>query len=154
MANYELTYIVRPNLDKDVKAALLARFDTILTDNGAQISKSEDWNTRKFAYEIDGYREGTYHVVTFAAEGTKAVDEFDRLAKISEDILRHMIVAVDPEKLADAHAKQAAAAQRAIERRAQREAERNAAQNQAVAARQARTTTTAPAAPAATAPEK
>ncbi|EHN58569.1 SSU ribosomal protein S6p [Oenococcus kitaharae DSM 17330] len=138
MASYELTYIVRPDLDKDAKAALVARFDKVLTDNGATIDKSEDWNSRRFTYEINGYREGTYHVVVFAAADDKATNEFDRLAKISEDILRHMIVAVDPAKLADAHAKQAAAAQRAAERRAQREAERSAAQAQYNAANEAK----------------
>ncbi|OIM26723.1 30S ribosomal protein S6, partial [Oenococcus oeni] len=137
-----LTYIVRPDLDKDAKAALVTRFDSILSDNGAKIDKSEDWDTRRFAYEINNYRQGTYHIVTFSSEDEKAVNEFDRLAKISGDILRHMIVAVDLEKLADAHAKQAAATQRAAERRAQREAERNAAQAQSSASNQARTAAT------------
>lgn len=95
--SYELTYIVRPDLDADAKKTLVERFDAILTDNGATIQKSADWATRRFAYEIAGYREGTYHIINFTAEDDKAINEFDRLAKISQDILRHMIVKRDAE---------------------------------------------------------
>ncbi|QIL50252.1 30S ribosomal protein S6 [Weissella coleopterorum] len=89
---YEMTYIVRPDIDADAKKALVERFDAILTDNGASIAESKDWSSRRFAYEIAGYHEGTYHIVNFTAEDDKAINEFDRLAKISEDILRHMVV--------------------------------------------------------------
>ncbi|CAH1855165.1 30S ribosomal protein S6 [Convivina intestini] len=93
--SYELTYIVRPDLDADAKKALVERFDGILAENGANIAKSADWATRRFAYEIAGYREGTYHIVDFTADSDDALNEFDRLAKISNDILRHMIVKRD-----------------------------------------------------------
>jgi small subunit ribosomal protein S6 len=92
---YELTYIVRPDLDADAKKALVERFDKILSDNGATIAESKDWSSRRFAYEIAGYREGTYHVVTFSSNDDAAYLEFDRLAKISGDILRNMIVKRD-----------------------------------------------------------
>ena len=89
---YELTYIIRPDLDSEAKTALVERFDKILTDNGAAVADSKDWSTRRFAYEISNFREGTYHVVNFSANDDAAINEFDRLAKISQDILRHMIV--------------------------------------------------------------
>ncbi|MBU7456141.1 30S ribosomal protein S6 [Leuconostoc fallax] len=95
--SYELTYIVRPDLEADAKKALVERFDGILTTDGATITKSADWATRRFAYEIDGYREGTYHVINFNADNDDAINEFDRLAKISQDILRHMVVKRDAE---------------------------------------------------------
>ncbi|MDF9445042.1 30S ribosomal protein S6, partial [Limosilactobacillus mucosae] len=71
---------------------LVARFDKILTDNGANIIDSKDWSTRRFAYPIAKYTEGTYHVVNLTADSDEALNEFDRLAKFSDDILRHMIV--------------------------------------------------------------
>ena len=89
---YELTYILRPDLDADAKKAVVERFDKILTDNGATIVKSADWATRRFAYEIAGYREGTYHIVDLTADDASALNEFDRLAKISSEILRQMVV--------------------------------------------------------------
>ena len=70
---YEITYIIRPNIDEEAKTALVERFDTILKDNGAEIIDSKDWEKRRFAYEMNGFR----------------------LAKINDDIIRHMIVKIE-----------------------------------------------------------
>ena len=70
---YEIMYIIRPNIDEEAKTALIERFDAILKDNG--------------------YREGIYHIVKVSSPSSaNAVNEFDRLAKINDDIIRHMIV--------------------------------------------------------------
>ena len=96
MTKYELTYIIRPNIDDAAKTALVERFDTVLTENGATIVDSKDWEKRRLAYEIEKFHEGIYHVVNLEAESTSgALAEFDRLAKISPDILRHMVVIVE-----------------------------------------------------------
>jgi len=89
---YEITYIIRPDMDEEGKSALVERFDNILKDSGATIVDSKDWQKRKFAYEIGKFTEGTYHIVNVTAEDAAAINEFDRLSKISGDILRHMIV--------------------------------------------------------------
>jgi small subunit ribosomal protein S6 len=141
--SYELTYIIRPDMDDAAKKALVERFDNVLTENGASIVSSEDWETRKLAYEIEKYREGLYHIVTFTSEDDKATNEFDRLAKISQDILRQMFVVVDFAKLADSKEKSAVAAVKAAERRAARDAERASRYNN---------NSTQPAAPASQAP--
>ena len=124
--SYELTYIVRPDIDDAAKKVLIERFDNVLKENGATIVSSEDWETRKLAYEINKYREGLYRIVTFTSEDDKATNEFDRLAGISQDILRQMFVVVDFDKLADSKEKSAAAAVKSAERRAARESERAA----------------------------
>lgn len=89
---YDVTYIIRPNIDEEAKTALVERFDAILKDNGAEIIESKDWEKRRLAYEINDFREGIYHVVKISAADAKGINEFDRLAKINDDILRHMIV--------------------------------------------------------------
>ena len=89
---YEITYIIRPDLEESAKAELVARFDKILADNGATVVDSKDWDTRRFAYPIAKYTEGTYHVVNVEADSDEALNEFSRLAEFSDDILRHMIV--------------------------------------------------------------
>lgn len=43
MAKYEILYIIRPNIEEEAKNALVARFDSILTDNGATVVESKDW---------------------------------------------------------------------------------------------------------------
>ena len=52
MAKYEILYIIRPNIEEEAKNALVARFDSILTDNGATVVESKDWEKRRLAYEI------------------------------------------------------------------------------------------------------
>lgn len=95
MAKYEILYIIRPNIEEEAKNALVARFDTILTDNGATIIESKDWEKRRLAYEIQDFREGLYHVINLETENAEALNEFDRLSKINNDILRHMIVKLE-----------------------------------------------------------
>lgn len=93
---HEILYIIRPDLGDDQKKELVERFDAVLTDNGSEITKSEYWDTnRKFAYEIEGYTEGDYYVVNLTSTSTDAINEFDRLARINDNILRHMIVRLD-----------------------------------------------------------
>jgi small subunit ribosomal protein S6 len=91
MRKYEVMYIIRPNIEDEAKKALVERFSNILTDNGAEISEAKDWGKRRLAYEINDFRDGYYQLVNVVAEPA-AVEEFSRLAKISEDIIRHMIV--------------------------------------------------------------
>ncbi|MFC5601672.1 30S ribosomal protein S6 [Sporosarcina sp. FSL W8-0480] len=94
MRKYEIMYIIRPTVEDEAKKALITRFDDILTSNGAEIIESKEWGKRRLAYEIDDLREGYYQLVT-ANAGTEAIDEFNRLANINEDIIRHMAVRLD-----------------------------------------------------------
>ncbi len=89
---YEVTYIIKPDVDEDSKKKLVENYDKVVADNGGTMVKSEDWGKRRFAYEIDKYREGTYHIMTFTAKDAKAVNEFDRLSRIDDKILRSMTV--------------------------------------------------------------
>lgn len=96
IAKYEILYIIRPDLGDDQKQALIERFDAVLKDNGAEIEHSDYWDkNRKFAYEIEDYTEGDYYLVNFESTTNDAVNEFDRLARINDDILRHMVIRLD-----------------------------------------------------------
>lgn len=89
---YEIMYIIRPNIEEDEKKAVVERFDGILTENGAEIIESKEWGKRRLAYEINDYRYGFYHIVKLNADKADSINEFDRLAKISDDIVRHMVI--------------------------------------------------------------
>lgn len=91
MRKYEIMYIIRPNIEDEAKKALTERFSGILSDNGAEISEAKDWGKRRLAYEINDFRDGYYQLVKVNAEPA-AVEEFSRLAKISEDIIRHIVI--------------------------------------------------------------
>ncbi|MDQ0163714.1 30S ribosomal protein S6 [Bacillus alveayuensis] len=94
MRKYEIMYIIRPNIEEDAKKALVERFNSILTDNGAEIAEVKEWGKRRLAYEIKDFREGIYMIVNVASN-PEAIEEFSRLARISEDILRHIVVKED-----------------------------------------------------------
>ncbi|WP_208422964.1 30S ribosomal protein S6 [Latilactobacillus fragifolii] len=91
-SKYEITYIISTTIDEESKTALVNRFDGILKDNGAEVIDSKDWSKRRLAYEINNQNEGIYHIVNVLADNDEALNEFDRLAKIDDAILRHMIV--------------------------------------------------------------
>lgn len=96
MRDYEIMYIVRPDLEEEAQKELIERFNTVLTDNNATIEKVSEMGSRRLAYEIEDYRDGYYVVVNFKGD-EQAVNEFDRQAKFSDDIIRHMIVRLDEE---------------------------------------------------------
>ena len=91
MRKYEIMYIIRPNIEEEAKKALIERFDGILTDNGAEVVESKEWGKRRLAYEINDFRDGYYQLIKVNAEPA-AVEEFNRLARISEDIIRQIAV--------------------------------------------------------------
>ncbi|MBS4175206.1 30S ribosomal protein S6 [Bacillus sp. FJAT-49736] len=91
MRKYEIMYIIRPNIEDEAKKALVERFDNVLTTQGAEIIESKDWGKRRLAYEIEDFRDGYYRLVKVSSN-PEAVQEFDRLAKISGDIIRHIVV--------------------------------------------------------------
>ncbi|HLU23651.1 MAG TPA: 30S ribosomal protein S6 [Bacillaceae bacterium] len=91
MRKYEIMYIIRPNVEEEVKQTVIERFDNVLTSQGAEIIESKDWGKRRLAYEIEDFRDGFYRLIQTNAT-PEAVQEFDRLAKISDDIIRHIVI--------------------------------------------------------------
>ncbi|MDC3417713.1 30S ribosomal protein S6 [Aquibacillus salsiterrae] len=94
MRNYEIMYIVRPNIEEEAQTALIERFNSILTDNGAEIGKVEEKGKKRLAYEINDFRDGYYVIIKFKGD-ENAINEFDRQAKFSDDIIRHIAVRED-----------------------------------------------------------
>lgn len=94
MRKYEIMYIIRPNIDDEAKKALVERFDSIISDNGGEINESKDWGKRRLAYEINDFRDGYYRLMKVNAAPT-AVEEFSRLAKINDNIIRHIVINED-----------------------------------------------------------
>lgn len=91
MKKYEIMYIIRPNIEDEAKKALVERFNNVLSDNGAELTEAKEWGKRRLAYEINDFRDGYYMLLQVNA-AAEAVQEFDRLAKISEDMIRHIVL--------------------------------------------------------------
>lgn len=91
MRKYEIMYIIRPNMEEEAQKALIERFNNILTEQGAEITKFTEMGKRRLAYEINDFHEGYYVLINTTCEPA-AVQEFDRLAKINDNIIRFMII--------------------------------------------------------------
>ena len=95
MRDYELLYIIKTEVGEEQTQAVINRYNGILEGEGATVEKVDKWGKRKLAYTIDKkYTDGFYVLVNFKGEAN-AVDEVDRLMKIDENLLRHMITRVD-----------------------------------------------------------
>jgi small subunit ribosomal protein S6 len=90
--NYEIMFIVRPNIEEGALKEVIKSFEKILTDNKAKIESSKDFGQKELAYSIKGHKSGFYYLYEISSKDDKAEKEFDRLALISEDIVRHMII--------------------------------------------------------------
>lgn len=95
MRNYEIMFIVRPTLSEDDTKKVINDFKNIITDNGGAITGETEMGQRELAYEIKKYKSGFYYVLEVEASDDKAIKEFDRLALISGDIVRHLITKIE-----------------------------------------------------------
>ena len=93
MTNYELMFIIESTLEEAVKDQTIDTVKGIIADNG-EITKADVWGMRKLAYPIQKKNEGYYVVLEFKANGDFP-KELDRRLKISDNIIRHLIVNKD-----------------------------------------------------------
>ena len=98
MRTYEIMYIVHPNIEEDAKKALVERFNGILASEGSEVLEEKDWGKRRLAYEINDFKEGFYNIVRIKTDNNKSTDEFQRLAKINDDIIRYIVIREDQDK--------------------------------------------------------
>lgn len=82
-----------PDVEAEKREAHFERLKNIISEAGT-INNIDEWGSRKLAYEIEYYQEAYYILVEFDAEPA-AVKEFDRIARIQDSVMRHMIVRVD-----------------------------------------------------------
>jgi small subunit ribosomal protein S6 len=106
--SYEMMYLMIPNLEDEAYEAVNQRFSDLIAENGGRIGKIDVWGKRRLAYEINKWREGFYTVIYFEAPADVA-KELDRVLKINEDVLRHIIIRREDESTAVVKGKEAAA---------------------------------------------
>ena len=92
-AKYEIIYIINPAQGDEATQALVEKFKTMVEENGT-LTGIEEWGLRKLAYPIEDLTEG-YYVFMTAETKPEFPAELDRVFKITEGILRSLIVAVE-----------------------------------------------------------
>ena len=94
MNKYEIMFIVRPNMEEAEIKKTADNMKKVLTDGKAKVVEEKAMGQKELAYEIKKVNTGFYYL--FVVEATKeAVNEFDRVARINENLLRHLIVKVE-----------------------------------------------------------
>ena len=91
MPHYETMYILRPDLGDEQTDQAIAKYQTILQEQGAQELDTQHRGKRRLAYEIQRHREGIYIQMNYSAPGT-AVAVMERAMRLSDEVIRFMTI--------------------------------------------------------------
>lgn len=91
MREYEILYIVRADLDDDKVQDIIKRVNTLIEKSDGSVDRTNIWGKRKLAYEVKHQKEGSYVLQDFQI-GPDRIPELEAALKITEEVLRHLIV--------------------------------------------------------------
>ena len=91
MTDYEILLMLDPDLPEERQTEIVTRAREAIERDGGTWDKHEPWGRRRLAYEIDHKAEGSYHLLTFAAEPA-TLEEISRVLKITDGVMRHLAV--------------------------------------------------------------
>lgn len=95
MKNYEIMFIVRPDVEETVVKNTVKSLEKVLTDRKAKITLSKELGQKEFAYEIKKFKSGFYFLYNIEANTDEAIKEFDRVARLDETVVRHLVLNLD-----------------------------------------------------------
>ncbi len=93
MREYELIYIVRPDVEEEALEEISKKVDQVVTGNGGQVTEVKPWGKRRLAYPIQKLKEG-YYVLNRIQLEPQMLKEVERSLTLSEEIIRYLIVRV------------------------------------------------------------
>jgi len=91
LREYEILYIVRADLDDDKVQDIIKRVNTLIEKSSGSVDRTNIWGKRKLAYEVKHQKEGSYVLQDFQI-GPDRIPELEAALKITEEVLRHLIV--------------------------------------------------------------
>lgn len=91
LRDYEILYIVRPELDEEQLQAAIATVNRLIESLGGATQKTDVWGRRRLAYEVRHLREGQYVLTDFQIDPAR-VPELEGTLKISDTVFRHLVV--------------------------------------------------------------
>ena len=92
MKAYELLFFVAPTIEDETRLAVMKRIETTIAEGEGTVDNVDNWGKRKLAYEIDGLTDGDYTLIDFHTD-PQSIAELDRVLRINDAVVRHMIVA-------------------------------------------------------------
>ena len=97
MRKYEVMYIIRPDVEEAARKELIQFTTEIFTKMDAKVLEVKEMGMRNLAYEIQDFTKGFYVLLNVEAT-SDACDEFDRLVKINQSVIRHIVIRIDEVK--------------------------------------------------------
>ncbi|CCV64834.1 30S ribosomal protein S6 [Alteracholeplasma palmae J233] len=91
MKKYEVMYIIRPTLDSEQVKKVVSDMNNVFTTFGSNIVELKELGLKDLAYEIEKHKKG-YYVWLLVEANNDAVNEFNRVVRITEDVIRFIIV--------------------------------------------------------------
>jgi small subunit ribosomal protein S6 len=89
--DYELMYIVRPELDDEGLQGAVESVETLVNAAGGTVVRTTNWGRRRLAYEVDHLRDGHYMLLHIRMDGARVAD-LERALAIHETVFRHLLV--------------------------------------------------------------
>ncbi|MBL7199373.1 MAG: 30S ribosomal protein S6 [Anaerolineae bacterium] len=94
MNTYEVALIIRPEVEEEGQQAMIDQLSQLLSADGGQVTNVERWGRRRLAYPIRKVQEGYYYFIQ-GKFSSSTLSELDRTLKLSEQVLRHMVIRED-----------------------------------------------------------
>ena len=91
MTQYECMYILKPDMEDEAKDSAVKKFSDIVTSNKGEVVKIDEWGKKRLAYPINYIEDGYYVLMYFKSE-SELPSELERNFKISDDVMRYMVV--------------------------------------------------------------
>lgn len=91
MRNYELTFIIHPEVEDEGITDMLEKVSQFITDGGGQVTRVDRWGRRRLAYPIKKQTEG-YYVLMQVQLDPQSIGELERNLKLTEEVIRHLLV--------------------------------------------------------------
>ena len=90
MGKYEIMYILSADLNDEARKNEIEKLHGILTAQKAQVKDVKEMGLRDFAYPMKKLTKGYYVVIKVSAE-PEGLNEFNRLAKLDNNVIRFLI---------------------------------------------------------------
>ena len=98
MRTYEALFIVQPNATDDEVQTIAKGVETLITEDGGAIVRSEIWGKRRLAFEVKGHSEGNYVLIRFESDPGFNL-KLEGYFRLSETIIRSLVVLFDEKTL-------------------------------------------------------
>jgi small subunit ribosomal protein S6 len=94
MVNYELMFILRPEMEAEAEETVVANLQAVVLKLGGEVRKVDDWGKRRLAYEINKVNDGHYYLLYFTGSH-EIIPELEHFFRVNDEVIRYLVVRED-----------------------------------------------------------